>query len=157
MLTSWAARNAAFGVLIGKPNHMLGRSAKRRQNVLTYLVGAITGLTVVGCSWGENGRYFDHRLDDTTYFIEEIRQSHSGPGQVDRRAEKELLCHQARLTLKAGFDSFASLPSNRSPEIVAKAGESLHTATIRMTRGIPSRDQQERIDARIIRRWCRGW
>src|SRR6476660_6188696 len=86
----------------------------------------------VGCN-----RYVDRRVDETTYFVQEIRKGAPSVARSDQKADDRMLCHLAELTVAAGYDSFQTVPSGSSPDLQPGKGEFVSTATIRMFKGVP--------------------
>jgi hypothetical protein len=139
-----------------RARHPLGRVDRKLVLIFGAAAVALCALFILFPSWGRNGRYFDRRIDETTIYVQEVRRG-TAAAQMDRKAEHELLCHLARATLQAGYETFETVGSSGSPDVVAGPGEFVNTATIRLSRGRHPVADGSRVDARVVRRMCRGW
>ena len=118
-------------------------------------LGAVALVFDVGCRGREGLRFVDRRLDANTYFVQEV-----WPDKLSRKdteANRRSLCHQAMLTLHAGYDYYITVSSpSPVPDVEPRPGETVAATTLKMYKGSPPPGDNRAFAAHVFeQQFCR--
>jgi hypothetical protein len=138
-----------LGIAVGKVLHSLPCC------VVLAGFGVVALVFGVGCRGSGGLRFVDRRLDANTYFVQEV-----WPDKLSRKdaeANRRSLCHQAMLTLHAGYDHYVTVSSpSPVPDVEPRPGETVAATTLKMYKGSPSPGDNRAFDAHVFeQQFCR--